>query len=352
MSGQWEVVGKKKDKGNKVFDQKSGKETIAKSQVRNLYLNDKNKENKPLEKKTQEVVPKKTQKKQEKSQEPLKAKSPKSLESALNHVSASEFKSIFEKSRSYFPDAPIVWLKELTQFLNQKVSVELQDPVFTTKPQSFPLSIVPSGIKAVIEKATMDADKSNMQLFFDISLTSMATDMSKNLPAVGHKLFLQYIALNEPSLVVANLMKHVVLRNSYQNRPNIGLSILWAVGQVGINDFQAGLKEISLTKEQYLLILETVFVAKKNFPSDLKQDLIHVIPSLTDSLFGEIHEEILSSLIEWSLKKITLNNNSSYQDCLCEVLIECFYRNQVSLENWSKIYNKNAPSSAILLKYI
>lgn len=98
----------------------------------------------------------------------------------------------------------------------------------------------------MIERAAQEANKSNVQLFYDIALTSMATDMSKNLPAIGHKLFLQYIALSEPSLVIINLTKHIVLRNSYQNRPNIGMSILWAVGQAGISDFQIGLKSMLL----------------------------------------------------------------------------------------------------------
>lgn len=73
----------------------------------------------------------------------------------------------------------------------------------------------------------------------------MASDMSKDLPALGNKLFLQYIAVNEPSLVSLNINKYVTLKNSYQNRPNIGLSILWAVGHVGVKDFQCGLEGIT-----------------------------------------------------------------------------------------------------------
>lgn len=70
----------------------------------------------------------------------------------------------------------------------------------------------------------------------------MTTDMSKNLSALGYKLYLQYIAINKPKLVTVSLNKHVILRNSYQNRPNVGLSILWAVGQAGYSDFNVGLK--------------------------------------------------------------------------------------------------------------
>ncbi|CAH1365193.1 unnamed protein product [Tenebrio molitor] len=396
MSGQWEVVGKKKDKGNpKVEKQISKKKTenfnvkveevLTSSQVKNLYNNGKNKENKPFEiKKVSEVGLKKNQKKPEKSQEPPpKAKTPKSIESALNQIDIEEFKNLFERSKSQFPDAPIIWLKELSHFLNQRINLDVQDPIFISKPPKFPLLIVPSGITSVIERAAQEANKSNVQLFYDIALTSMATDMSKNLPAIGHKLFLQYIALSEPSLVIINLTKHIVLRNSYQNRPNIGMSILWAVGQAGISDFQIGLKIFqelmlplielkhyskyivkylidliknadggSLTREQYVMLLESIFSNKKNFPNDLKQELISISPNLKFFLFGSHKSETFHSSLEFYLKKITTNDSYLLQECLCDVIIQGLNRDQSSLDHWSKIYVKNIAPSAILLEYI
>lgn len=93
-----------------------------------------------------------------------------------------------------------------------------------------------------MERAISQAGKNNTQLFFDICLTSMASDMSKDLSALGNKIFLQYIAVNEPLLISENLNKYIILKNSYQNRPNIGLSILWSVGHVGIKNIQCGLE--------------------------------------------------------------------------------------------------------------
>lgn len=92
-----------------------------------------------------------------------------------------------------------------------------------------------------------DAGKSNAQIFLDISLTTMANDMSKNLNTVGHKLYIQYLALNEPQFVLTNMNKHLSLRSSYQNRQQIGLSILWGLGQAGMKDFNVGLKGIVFT---------------------------------------------------------------------------------------------------------
>lgn len=105
---------------------------------------------------------------------------------------------------------------------------------------------VPSSIKGVIEHAVAQAGKDNIQLFFDICLTSMASDMSKDLPALGNKIFLQYIATTEPLLISANMNKYITLKKSYQNRPNIGMSILWAVGNIGANNFQSGLEGMNI----------------------------------------------------------------------------------------------------------
>lgn len=97
-------------------------------------------------------------------------------------------------------------------------------------------------MKAEIEKTVKEAGKPNTLLFFDVSLTAMAIDMSKGLSALGHKIYLQCVALTDPKLILPNLNKYVALRNSYQNRPPIGLSLLWALGQVGLRDLQAGIK--------------------------------------------------------------------------------------------------------------
>lgn len=173
-------------------------------------------------------------------------------------IEVEDLKKLYEKTKTLFPEAPIVWLKEVAQYLNQKIPVEVQDPVFSNRQDGYPFSTVinnslsihiifskfqvPNTIRTIIEKSVLEAGSSSMQLFFDITLTMMATDMSKGLSALGHKFYLQYIATNFPKIATTNVSKHCELRNSYQNRQNIGLSILWSLGQCGIKDFNAGLK--------------------------------------------------------------------------------------------------------------
>lgn len=58
----------------------------------------------------------------------------------------------------------------------------------------------------------------------------------------GHRILLQMLALEYPEFCVASISKSASLRNSYQNRPPIGLSLLWALGQGGNIDFGIGLQ--------------------------------------------------------------------------------------------------------------
>lgn len=58
----------------------------------------------------------------------------------------------------------------------------------------------------------------------------------------GHRLLLQILAKVYPEFCVASVPKSASLRNSYQNRPPIGLTLLWAFGQGGISEFTVGMK--------------------------------------------------------------------------------------------------------------
>lgn len=95
-----------------------------------------------------------------------------------------------------------------------------------------------------MEKAVEKSGANTCQTFFDVTLTAMANDMSKNHPALGHKIWLQFLAHNNPNVTVTNLSRYQDLKTSYQNRQNIFLSILWALGQGGVKDFNSGLKGI------------------------------------------------------------------------------------------------------------
>lgn len=107
---------------------------------------------------------------------------------------------------------------------------------------NFPSSAVPADATAIIYKTLNDAGIANIQYVFDQSLTSLAECMSNNLPCVGHKIMLQLIAIEWPQVCDQSLAKSAILRNSYQNRPPIILSVLWALGNGGFRDITVGLR--------------------------------------------------------------------------------------------------------------
>lgn len=262
-SGGWELVGRnKKDKNNgkinkltkaekKKFIENAPKveDFLPLSQVKTLYDNlDNNKENKkpPKEKenKTKENEEKKKQQKQqsEKKKHEPKEKPPKSIKDALNMINVAELHNVFINSQTRFPEAPLIWLKDLAAFLNIKIPVDKEDVIFSGKSKDYPLSIIPKSISSILEKAIDMAGKQTVQLFYENTLTNMATDMVKGSPVFGHKIFLQLLAYINPEMTIVNISKLIRVKNSYQNRKNIGLSILWAISQAGRKNLAVGLK--------------------------------------------------------------------------------------------------------------
>lgn len=103
--------------------------------------------------------------------------------------------------------------------------------------------------------------------------------------------------------------------------------------------------------EKYMLLLDLIHSSKKNFPGDLKPELCKKMLEVRP-LVLQFKKEKCQDLFEQVFKKIAVNNNKSYQDCICDILIEIFHRDYTTLTNWYRIYTKNLPSSAIILQYI
>ncbi|XP_022913719.2 transmembrane protein 214-B [Onthophagus taurus] len=401
MSGQWEVVGKKRDKNSVQQAQKSGnnkenkqkivvkvEDILPRSQIINLFGNNKGsiKDSQKVQEKSKKNETTNQQKKQKKQPQPVEKSDvqpkpkPKSIESALNSISIDELKKVYEQNKTLFPDGPIVWLKELQQFLNRNIPVEISDPIFQNKSDCYPFSVIPAQIKAIMEKACKEADSKNQELFFDICLSSMAMEMTNGFSAIGQKLFLQLLALNNPKIVIANISKSISLRTSYQNRQNVGLSILWALGMGGLKDLNVGFKvfqeimfpliemknysrficgylidlinrfnDVPLSKEQYQFVMEYIYSNKKNSPLDLSAQIQK--QKLKELLFINSKDKY-HGFVEFFLKKLTIRDSDSYRNELCDVIIACLIRDPTTFNVWTKHYSKNLVGSAILLNYI
>lgn len=107
----------------------------------------------------------------------------------------------------------------------------------------------------------------------------------------------------------------------------------------------------SITKEDYLLILEAIFGDKKNFPNELKSELISALSNVKSSFFKQKHSDLDAS-IEYFLNKSNLHVNNGYQTALFEVIAKTFVVSSKSQTIWKQIYAKNVKSSSKLLIYL
>ena len=166
----------------------------------------------------------------------------KDLDVALKSLHIRPLESNIETVYANFPDNHLMVLKVITSFLNDNLRVDNTDPVFADKPIGYPSNKLDSEIRKIIEKEIRKAEEQNVQHFYDVCLSNLAEEMNKGQNYLGTKVMLQTMSYVFPQVSIGNLARSAILRNSYQNRANIGLSLLWALGQGGFKDLTVGTK--------------------------------------------------------------------------------------------------------------
>lgn len=208
-----------------------------------------------------------------------------------------------------FPDAPLVWLKSLAAYLNAEIPIEKDDPLFSGRPDGYPLNVVPKNLRITLEKAIDSAGASNVRIFYEFILTAMAMEMAKGTPVIGFKIFIQLLAKYDPKLSASNIDKLNSMKNSYQNRKPIGLSLLWSFNQGGREDLNVGLKvwhEVMVTMlesksySSYILQLLDDLMSWHSENDGLQPDLYLSI--FEDFCSGKLN--ISNSVIEKGISKI------------------------------------------------
>lgn len=199
-----------------------------------------------------------------------------------------------------FPDAPLVWLKTLAAYINSEISIEKYDPLFSNKPDGYPLNVVPKNLRITLEKAIDSAGPSNTRIFYEFILTAMTVEMAKGTPVIGYKIFIQLLAKYDPKLSVSNIAKLCSMRNSYQNRKPIGLSLLWSFNQGGREDLNVGLK---VWHEVMASMLEAKTYS--SYILQLLDDLIR-LHSKADNLQIELY---LSIFEDFFSEKLSISNS-------------------------------------------
>lgn len=400
-SGQWEVVGKsKKTQNGKVKSKddlkkavKNGpklEDVLPHSQIKSFYegmeIDD---DTKPAKDKKKEGD-KKPKKQQDKKMEPAKPKPPKTIEGAFQAIDHDELATIIATNKVRFSNAPLVWLKEVANFLNSKTQIEVDDPTFANKPTNYPLCIIPEDIRSSLASVLHDAGKPNAQLFFDGTLTALANDMSRGQQVNGHRLLLQMLAKEYPDFCTASSAKSASLRNSYQNRPPIGLTLLWAFGQGGLSDFTVGLKawqdlflpvvelknytkyvivylsnlldnhssmdNVKISQEQLFAMFDMVNGKRNSLSKELSSDLIMQLSKFKDIFFTQggnklqvLFNQIMKKLPNQYLSGATLD---PYNKVLVDCLVDCLQKDDSCNATWRQLFIKCSKQSATLLDYI
>ncbi|XP_037709388.1 transmembrane protein 214-A isoform X1 [Drosophila subpulchrella] len=166
---------------------------------------------------------------------------PKTLELALKSITRDDFAAQLEQVKLSCPGSELRWLSHIALYLNGALSYDC-DPIFSGRSAQYPSVLASASLKYSVVEFLGSVGEQNLEYFFYSLLDSMATDLNNNQTVAGYKLVLQLIGQNWPSICSRNLAKTALLRNSYQNRSNICLSILWAIGQGGYQSLNEGVR--------------------------------------------------------------------------------------------------------------
>jgi len=319
-----------------------------------------------------------------------KQKMPVTLSQAVKeNLRADDLKKLLEESQNKFPESPLLWLRDVTTYLNQRLATSGSDEQVGIL-SGEPTSVLTASIRKVINSQLLQKCSDSMkETFIETCVANTAHDLAKGSTVVGWKVLTQLLAELQPGLVTANLSRYVELRNSYQNRPNIGTAILWSVGQAGMRSLHSGIKvwlEIMLpvisfkhyqkfivsylaellslhhiteaTKmnkpvvdiSNFLTIQDSVFVVCSQMNKEHYRTLRELYPSLrTICLAGFKNHELFPELLS---RLSTMSMPDQVEDTL-EVLGQCLMANtEVSLVHWHKLYTSHLPQSAQLIQFI
>ncbi|KAM8716884.1 hypothetical protein ACLKA7_003711 [Drosophila subpalustris] len=166
---------------------------------------------------------------------------PKTLEQAMKLITPDDFAAQLAQLKISCPGSELRWLSNIALYLNGALSFDC-DPTFSGRSAQYPSNLASSGLKQAILEFLGSVGETNLEYFFYSLLDSMATELNSGQNVAGYKFVLQLIGQNWPSICSHNMAKTALLRNSYQNRSNICLSIMWAIGQGGHQSLTEGVK--------------------------------------------------------------------------------------------------------------
>lgn len=319
--------------------------------------------------------------------EPPKPKVPANLQEAVKmKLRVDEIKQLIEKGQNQFPDSPLLWLRDLASHLN--INLVNTDKTELGIFDGLPLSALTKNMKLSIYAMVQGVSESMQVTFLETCISNTAHELAKGQDVSGWMVLTQVLTDLNPALATSNLGRLIELRNSYQNRPNIGQAILWSVGQAGRKDIYTGVRvwlEVMLplltmkhyTKfvVDYLQVLldthtitpetvlskpvmdipnlntlqDTVFVTAGQINKDCGRQLVDLYPRLrAAALAGCRNHEIFLNFMQ------RMKHQNMPDQCLdsLDILSRSLLGSPAALVHWHKLYTSHLSQSGQLLQYL
>lgn len=274
--------------------------------------------------------------------------------------------------KARFANSRLLWLKELTSYLNNNLSVET-DPTFAGKPRDYPSSLLSPELKGIITTTIKECGAEEARIFYTQSLITMPTDINRGVHVNGTKIVLQLLSFHTPSLARSFLPQAKEILGPIESRVPATLSLLWVLSQPAVKDSCVGLQvwhEVMLP----LIHLKnyTAFVGQaagqlvekgiKNLPESLTvneffriKDLLSSYPSVARQNVSDLIDVISPAMISQGAGKMfgqLLKRLNSNQPEECQKLVQCLDADAAAFESWRKEYRNNLMSSSQLLQWI
>ena len=109
-----------------------------------------------------------------------KPKLPSTLSQAVKEkCRVEDLKSLLEESQTKFPDSPLLWLRDVATYLNQKLVTSSSDESFGIL-SGEPVSILTANLRKVINCQLLQKCSDSMkETFFETSVANTAHDLAK-----------------------------------------------------------------------------------------------------------------------------------------------------------------------------
>lgn len=326
---------------------------------------------------------------------------PKTLEEAMKNFNINEFKKTVTEVKAQYPDNFMLWLRDAALYLNvslttENPNVELEEPIdpFSQRP----VSVITKETKKILIQLLEECGDFSRQSGYETLLANMGHDLAKGFSVHGYMIILQLMSEVYPTLATIQTKRFTELIKSYQNRGNVGIALLWALGQCGRKDLSSGLKiwteymrpllrlrhytrfvvsylsgilkmhstvinSGNLAKgpriiypTQYFLMFDAIFHDATSIQKDLQKELMDQYAMIKKLAIGdcsadhELFPEFLRRLDDFLLLS---NGPNNYKNELLSTLLQCVANNPTAcISHWQQMYRAHFHSSSILLHYL